>query len=256
MLAVAERADAGVLVAVVGDVHDQLRRLAAHERAGRLEAAARGGLAQQPVHDRRVRGVDAAFQPLQPVALLDHLGDVAMRFRRLRPGEFRQRRHVLHRAEIGPDDAAQLGGRIRGEAHLVLEVVLFRLVHHVDAGAGHVELPAVIDAAQAAFFVAPEEQRRAAVRAEFVDQADAAVRCRGTRRGPRRAAGRGRAGRRVRRLRATAARASSSGAGCCPWAFPAPTRVTSSLSSRDSMADSSWWFGAGRGMARLGLGGE
>src|SRR5205085_8308544 len=34
---------------------------------------------------------------------------------------------------------------------------------------------AVIDAAQSAFLVAPEKQRDAAVRAEFVDQADAAV---------------------------------------------------------------------------------
>ena len=57
---------------------------------------------------------------------------------------------------------------------LVFEVVLFRLVHHVGAGAGDVELPAVIDAAQAAFLVAPEVQRGAAVRAEFVEQADAA----------------------------------------------------------------------------------
>ena len=65
-------------------------------------------------------------------------------------------------------------GRIGGDADLVLEVVLLRLVHHVDAGAGDVELPAVIDAAQAAFLVAPEVQRGATVRAEFVDQADAA----------------------------------------------------------------------------------
>ena len=38
-----------------------------------------------------------------------------------------------------------------------------------------VELPAVIDAAQAAFLVAPEIQRDAAMRAEFLDQADAAL---------------------------------------------------------------------------------
>ena len=95
--------------------------------------------------------------------------------RRLRPGEFRQRRHVLHRAEIGPDDAAQLAGGIGRQAHLVLEVVFLRLVHHVDAGAGDVELPAVIDAAQPAFLVAAEIERGAAVRAQFVQQADAAV---------------------------------------------------------------------------------
>ena len=58
---------------------------------------------------------------------------------------------------------------------LVLEVVLRRLVQHVDAVAGHVELPAVIDAAQAALLVAAEVQRDAAVRAELVDQPDLAV---------------------------------------------------------------------------------
>ncbi len=155
-LVLAERADAGVLVAIVGDVHHQVRRLAAHERIGRLEPAARRRFAQQPVHDRRVRGVDAAFQTLEPVALLDHFRHVAIGFRRLRPGEFRHRRHVLDRTEICPDDAAEFARRIRGEAHLVLEVILRRFVHHVGAGAGDVELPAVIDAAQTALFVATE----------------------------------------------------------------------------------------------------
>jgi len=170
-----ERADAGVLIAVVGNVDHQLRRLAAHERVGRLDAAALGTVGQQPVQDRRVRRVDAAFQRLQPIALLDHLGDVAIGFRRLRPSEFRQRRDLLGRAHIRPHDAAQLAGRIRGDADLVLEVVFLRLVHHVDAGAGHVELPAVIDAAQAAFLVASEIERDATMRAELLDQADAAL---------------------------------------------------------------------------------
>ena len=155
-LVVRQRADAGVLVAVVGQVHHKVGRLAGDERAGRLEPTARRGLADQPVQDRRVRGVQPAFQPLQPVALLDHLGDVAMGCRHLGPGEFRQRRDALGRAEIGPDDAAKLAGRIGCRADLVLEVVFRRLVHHVDATAVHVELPAVVDAAQPAFLVAAE----------------------------------------------------------------------------------------------------
>jgi hypothetical protein len=58
--------------------------------------------------------------------------------------------------------------------HLVLELMLGGLVQLVDAIAFDVEFPAVIDAAQPAFLVAPEKQRDPAVRAELLDQADAA----------------------------------------------------------------------------------
>jgi hypothetical protein len=57
----------------------------------------------------------------------------------------------------------------------VLELVLLRLVQLIDAGAADVELPAVIDAAQAALLVAPEVERHAAMRAIFLDEADAAL---------------------------------------------------------------------------------
>jgi len=68
----------------------------------------------------------------------------------------------------------QIAGRIGGNADLVLEVVFFGLVHHIDAGAGNVELPAVVDASQATFLVAPEIERDATMRTELFDQADAA----------------------------------------------------------------------------------
>src|SRR3981081_4910191 len=51
--------------------------------------------------------------------------------------------------------------------------MFLRLVQLVDAGAGPVELPAVIDAAQAALLVAPKIERYAAMRAIFLDEADA-----------------------------------------------------------------------------------
>jgi hypothetical protein len=57
----------------------------------------------------------------------------------------------------------------------VLELVFLRLVQLIDAGTGDVELPAVIDAAQAALLVAPEIERHAAMRAELLDQPDAAL---------------------------------------------------------------------------------
>ena len=50
-----------------------------------------------------MRRVDAAFERLQPVALLPHLGDVAMGLRDLRPFESRRCRHPLARPHIGPD---------------------------------------------------------------------------------------------------------------------------------------------------------
>ena len=48
------------------------------------------------------------------------------------------------------------------------------LVHLVDAGAGDVELPAVIDAAQPVLLVAPQPERDAAMGAELLKQANAA----------------------------------------------------------------------------------
>ena len=54
------------------------------------------------------------------------------------------------------------------------EVLVRRQVGHLQAIAGGVELPAVIDAAQAALFIATEEQRGAAVRAAMIEDADAA----------------------------------------------------------------------------------
>jgi hypothetical protein len=46
----------------------------------------------------------------------------------------------------------------------MFKIILFRLVHHVCAGAGDIELPAVINAAQAAFLVTAEIQAGEAVR--------------------------------------------------------------------------------------------
>jgi len=51
---------------------------------------------------------------------------------------------------------------------LVLELMLRGLIGLVDTGAGDIELPAVIDAAQTTLLVAAEEQRGAAVRAILV----------------------------------------------------------------------------------------
>ena len=95
-----------------------------------------------------MRGVDAAFERLQPVALLPDLGDVAVGLWHLRPLEGRGCGHLVARPHIGPDHAAHLDGRIGGQPDLVAERL--GLVHLVDAVAVDVEFPAVIDAAQPA----------------------------------------------------------------------------------------------------------
>jgi len=122
-----------------------------------------------------VRGVETAFEPLQPVALLNDLADVPVRLQHLCPGEFRQRRDLLGRTHIGPDEAAQFAGRISSYADLVLELVFLRLVHLVDTTAVDGEFPAVINATQPALLVAPEPQRGAAMWTIFVEEPDPAV---------------------------------------------------------------------------------
>jgi len=56
----------------------------------------------------------------------------------------------------------------------VLEILVRRHARHVDAVAGDVVFPAMIDAADPAFLVAPQEQRGAAMRAAMVHHADPA----------------------------------------------------------------------------------
>ena len=82
---------------------------------------------------------------------------------------------LLARPHVGPDEPARLVRRVGVDAHLVLEVALGRLGRHVDAGAGRVELPAVVDAAQTCLLVASEEERGAAVGTGLREETDVAV---------------------------------------------------------------------------------
>ena len=117
-----------------------------------------------------------ALPPMEPVALLDDLGDVAMRGGRLGPGEVRRRRPTLRGSEVDPDDPARFHRRIGAGADLVREPQLLRLVHHVHTPAFDVELPAVVDAAEPALLVAPEEERGLPVRAPLVEDSDPPLR--------------------------------------------------------------------------------
>ena len=90
---------------------------------------------------------------------------------------------------------------VRAGAHLVLERALLGLVGHVDAAPGHVELPAVVGAAQPALLVAAEEQRGARDAGSWRRAGPPRRACRGRRPGPRRAGAPSSADRRARAAR-------------------------------------------------------
>ena len=85
--------------------------------------------------------------------------------------EVPERRHGLARPEVGPDDAAGLVGGVGPHPDLLAE--RRRLARHVHAAAFGVVRPAVVDAAEGGVLVAAVVQRRAAVRAVLLHQADA-----------------------------------------------------------------------------------
>ncbi len=128
------------------------------------------------VHERRVRRIDAAFERLQPVRLLERFRDVPMRLGGAQQFVVGCGRLEFLGPQVGPHHAAAFASRIGADADLRLEQRVRRFARHVDALAAAIELPAVVHAAHAALFVAAEEHRRAAMRAERVDQADVAVR--------------------------------------------------------------------------------
>ena len=83
---------------------------------------------------------------------------------------------ALARSEIRPHDLAELAGGVGLDGDRLVIAGSGRHVRQVDALAVHVVLPAVIDAADTAVFVAAEEQVGAAVRAVRLDQSDPAFR--------------------------------------------------------------------------------
>ena len=132
------------------------------------------------VQERQVRRIEAAFDALQPVALLDVARGEALFGGNLRPFEIREFRLELGRPHIGPHDLAALDAGIGARLELRLDardrfVAHLRHAGDIDAGALNVELEAVIDAAQTALFVAAEEQRRGAVRTALVQKPNAAA---------------------------------------------------------------------------------
>src|SRR5262245_14277864 len=132
------------------------------------------GRSERAVQDLGMGGINASFQGLEPVALLNDLGHVAMRLGHLRPGEIGQRRLQRRWSHVGPDNAADFYRRIGHGTNLILEMQFFGLVHHIDTAALSVELPAVVDTAQATLFIAAKEQRHPPMRTILIEQSDTA----------------------------------------------------------------------------------
>src|SRR5207237_6347866 len=121
-----------VAIAVLGQVDFKYRRSAADKWAARIDTRPGAAGGERTVQDRRMRRVDATFERLQPVALLDHFGHVAVAGWRLGELEPRRSRRLVRRPHIRPDNPAQLEYRIVLDVDLVLEAVFSGLVELVD----------------------------------------------------------------------------------------------------------------------------
>ncbi len=173
ILGVATRADEQPAL-VVHHFEDRREILHVVLVAGRaLEQRIAGEVAA--VQEGHVARIDAAFHGLQPVALLDALGHERLVERHRAELVLGLRGLLFRRTHVGPQHAALFDQRIGLQLDLLGVAGFLRLGRDVHALAGHVELPAVIGAAQAAFLVAAEPQRDAAVGAELVDEAELAL---------------------------------------------------------------------------------
>src|SRR4029453_19109677 len=148
-LPVLQRPNPSIAGPIVGGIHFQ-RRCAAPDKWTREwnpRPGSRGG--NVPMQDRRMRGVDASFQGLQPVALLDDFRDMTMALGHMRPLKVRRWRHFGLGAHVGPDDPTQFNRGVGRRTNFMGETALGGFVHLLHAGTVHIKLPTVIHAAQA-----------------------------------------------------------------------------------------------------------
>ena len=129
-----------------------------------------------PVQDRCVNRIDPALEPLEPVRGDDRDGVHRLQAVLVVEGEVRERR-CLAAAQPHPCDPAGFVHREMDDLHRGAELVVsHQLGRGFDDAARHIELPTVVDATQAVSLDTREDERRAAVRTELVEESDAAVR--------------------------------------------------------------------------------
>src|SRR4030095_15841646 len=118
-------------------------------------------LRESSVQERQVRRVTFAFESLQVIAVLKGLRDIEMILRECHPFVIWQKRDAFFGAHVGKDDARGFPAWVSRMANLVLERAAGGLRGSFQNSAVDVVFPAVVDATQAAFFVAAIKQRSA-----------------------------------------------------------------------------------------------
>src|SRR5919109_1134272 len=86
-----------------------------------------------------------------------------------------QERHALLWAQVGEDDASGFFARVRRVAHFEFQRAARRLCRSFQHVTVDIVFPAVIDAPQAALFVATVKEGGAAVRTVLMQKPDAAL---------------------------------------------------------------------------------
>src|SRR6185312_305227 len=172
-------ADRRIVEAEIGRLDRERRRVVVdRERAGiervgigREAVALPAGPRLIGMEDADMRAVEPALQQLKIVAVEIDTLDVAMARRRLDEREIREARHLVRRPEITPDQAAALAARIghRAKPRLIRRI---GIVRRIEQAPFDIELPAMIEAAYAAILDASERERRAAMGAKLVEEAE------------------------------------------------------------------------------------
>ncbi len=116
-----------------------------------------------------MRGVDLAFQRLQPVAVEERAREQPVLLAVVEELVVGQERRIV-RAQVREDQAAALFARVGEMAHLVFIRALGRLGRHLEHAARDVVEPAVVETAQTAVFDAPVAEIGAAMRAQEAEQ--------------------------------------------------------------------------------------
>ena len=124
------------------------------------------------VQEHAVERVHRVLGHLQPVArVVDRIGHEIDAGQRERV-EHRELGGELRRTEVGEDEAGEFPGRVGAVAELARDGAVRRLAGRLQNGAVHVEQPAVVAAADAALGDDSVLQRRPAVAAVLVQEAE------------------------------------------------------------------------------------
>jgi len=158
-----------------GDVDHAVRCLLPLQLRQRAEGLGEVIAAADGVQEGRVHRIHRVVLHLEPVARQEELrGRVQLETRHGKRVVHREHGRHPGRPHVGEDQAAELVRGVRAVAQPLPQRALGGLARRLEKAAVHVEDPAVIAAADAALLENAVLERRAAVRAVQLEQADAA----------------------------------------------------------------------------------